>query len=496
MDICRRTFGACILAGLTNRAWALPPRPKLLVLGVIEQLRPDYLDSIWGQVGTGGFRRLIENGAYFPDCRHSASSFPSTSLATLATGAWPAQHGIVADRWYQKKERGAIRASAEALLATTFASQVAATPNNRVYVVSLDEAKGALFSGTPLARLFWMNEEGQFATRGEAPAWLKDYNQLRPVEDLHDAEWLAAGAKSGAPALRRLKFDPARPQEFMALYKASPFAQSAQFDLVGELLTREKIGQGTTFDVLCLVAGSSAHLGYETGANSPLMQQMTLQLDRQLEKLLDQLDRAPGGNTYDFVLAGAHGAPLEPLAFARPRLAVDGEVLAQAIQRKLTTSRAGRVEKYLYPFLYLESNGFRASDAAITAAAHAALEEPEVAAYYTAGGECSVHDQWERLFRNSFHPVRSGDLMLSYQPEYVEEYGSGRGISYGSLYNYDIKVPLCFFGPQFRAGAFESPVESVDIVPTLSRAVGVPAPSSSVGRVLGEAFVGSEDPIK
>src|SRR5579862_6247860 len=42
MDICRREFGACILAGLTSRLLALPPRPKLLVLVVIEQLRPDY----------------------------------------------------------------------------------------------------------------------------------------------------------------------------------------------------------------------------------------------------------------------------------------------------------------------------------------------------------------------------------------------------------------------------------------------------------------------
>ena len=119
-----------------------------------------------------------------------------------------------------------------------------------------------------------------------------------------------------------------------------------------------------------------------------------------------------------------------------------------------------------------------------------------MAGYYTAGGACSVHDGWERRFRNSFHPQRSGEVMLSYQPEYVEEYGSGRGVSYGSLYNYDIKVPLCFYGPQFRAGVFETPVESVDLAPTLARAIGVAPPSSTAGRVLGEAFVGAEDPIR
>jgi arylsulfatase A-like enzyme len=177
-------------------------------------------------------------------------------------------------------------------------------------------------------------------------------------------------------------------------------------------------------------------------------------------------------------------------------MAVDGEALAEAIQRKLVLNKSGRIEKYLYPFLYLDNAGSRPPDSAVLAAARAALEEPEVAAYFTVNGVCSVHNEWERRFRNSFHPLRSGDLMLSYQPEYVEEFGTGRGVSYGSIYDYDIKVPLCFFGPQFRAGVFESPVESVDLVPTLARAIGVPPPSSSVGRVLGEAFVGSEEPIR
>ena len=501
MDICRRNFGACILAGLgsglLNRTFALPPRPKLLVLVVLEQIRPDYLDSIWGQVTPGGFRRLIENGAYFPDCRHLACTFPFSSLATLATASWPAQHGIVADRWYDRKERGPSRASSEALLATAFPAQVAEAPNSRVFVAAHEQAKGALFAGTPLARLFWTGGDGAIAARGDDPWWLPDYNRLRPITALHDADWLAVGAKAGAPALRKLKYNAGHPQDFLDLYRASPFAQTALFDFVGELINREKLGQGDTFDLLCVVSSASAQLGYETGARHPLMQQIMLQLDRNLEGLLEQLDRAPGGNTYNFVLVGAHGAPAEPPSYARPRMAVDGEMLAQAIQRKLTLNKTGRLEKYLYPFLYLDPGSSpRVSEAAALAAGRAALDESEVAAYFTWNGGSSMKNEWEKRFRNSFHPLRSGDVMLSYQPEYVEEFGSGRGISYGSIYDYDTKVPLCFFGPQFRAGVFESPVESVDVAPTLARAIGVAPPSSSMGRVLGEAFEGAEQPIR
>jgi hypothetical protein len=439
---------------------------------------------------------LLESGAYFPDCRHLAASYTSSTLATLATGAWPAQHGIVADTWFDRTARKPVRASEEALLATTLTAQIAAARDTRAYVISLDALDGALFAGTPAAQLFWMDEQGRFAARGTAPAWLPDYNGLKPLENLHNAAWLAAGAAPGTPPLRSLTFDPTRPQEFLTLYKSSPFAQAAQFEFLGELMARERLGQGSTFDFVCLVVGSSALLGYETGASSPLMQQMMLQLDRQVEVLFGQLDRGLGVNGYDLVLAGAHGAPPAPRQDARPRMAVNGELLAQAIQQSLTARGGGRVERFLYPFLYLDTGGLLVPETARQAAGLAALEQPAVAAYFTAAGECSIHDDWERRFRNSFHPRRAGDVMLAYQAEYVEDYGAGRGISYGSLYNYDIQTPLCFYGPQFRAGVFEAPVEAVDVAPTLARAMGVAPLSSSSGRVLGEAFAGSEDKAK
>ena len=130
--------------------------------------------------------------------------------------------------------------------------------------------------------------------------------------------------------------------------------------------------------------------------------------------------------------------------------------MAQAVNRALIADRARAVwTRYIYPFLYLDTSGFRDPEPLRMAAARAAMNHPAVAACYTAGGYCSVRDEFEVRFRNSFHPKRSGDVMLSYRPGYVEDFGQGRGISYGSLYNYDVRVPLCFYGPQFRAGVFE-----------------------------------------
>jgi hypothetical protein len=489
MDICRRSFGACMLGSLAARALGAPSRPKLLVLVVLEQFRPDYLDSAWPALSPGGFRRLLEKGAYFPDCRHAASTFSASTVATLGTGAWPAQHGIVADSWYDEASKKLVSANEEALLATTLAAQVAAKSGTRVFVVADSAAHAGLFAGTSGARLFWMDAGGEFATRGEAPEWLAAYNSRNSPETLHNAKWLAAGAKADAPALRVLTYDQNHPGDFTALYKSSPFAQSAVFDLLGECIERDRIGQTEAFDFVCVLSSATALLGYETGAQSPLMQQMVLQLDRRLETLIGDLAKGSGENGFSIVVAGAHGAPPQPATDTRARMAVNGENVAQAIAGALAANSFGAVRKYVYPFLYLDTAGWRDPEPVRLAAARAAASNAAVANYYTAGGACSTQDEWLRRFRNSFHARRSGDVMLSYRAEYIEDFVPGRGVSYGSLYNYDARVPLCFYGPQFRAGVYESPVESVDVAPTLARVLGVAAPSSSTGRVLGEGLL-------
>jgi hypothetical protein len=394
----------------------------------------------------------------------------------------------VADSWWDHRWRQSVKASEEEMLATTLAGQIAAEAGTRVYVVASDVTQAGLVTAHPAARLYWQDREGRFNTLGNAPDWLSPFNTQRPMEALHDANWLATGAPAGSPPLRKLKYDAAHPQAFDELYQASPFAAAAQFDFVRELVTNERLGQSGSFDFVCLVVSAPARLGFETGAYSPLMQQMMLQLDLQVESLLALLRKTVGDKGFDLALAGCHGAPPAPKPSLRPRMAVVGENVAEAIEKVLHERNLGHVQKYIYPFLYLDGGTSRDLEPMRQAAAAAALEHSAVAGYYTAGGACSSRDEWERRFRNSFHPRRCGDVMLSYRPEYVEDYGQGRGISYGSLYNYDTSVPLCLYGPRFRAGTFESPIEAVDLAPTLARVCGVPSPSSSTGRVLSEAL--------
>src|SRR5256885_3439500 len=79
----RRRFAATLAGSLgAARLAAVPPRPKLFVLLVAEQFRSDYLSEFASQFGPAGFRRLMEEGAFLPDCRLASSSFSSDRKST------------------------------------------------------------------------------------------------------------------------------------------------------------------------------------------------------------------------------------------------------------------------------------------------------------------------------------------------------------------------------------------------------------------------------
>jgi Type I phosphodiesterase / nucleotide pyrophosphatase len=499
----RRAFaatagGTLATVAVGRPAFAIRPRPRLFLLLIAEQFRSDYLDRSEHSLAAGGFRRLMEEGSFFPDCRFYSSTFTANGLATLCSGAYPQLHGIIGETWYDRSLERAVPAAAEALLATTLADCLSAERSQRVFAIGSSLRSSEFISGRSPVQVFHMEPSGQFsaraATNGE---WFSKFQSDHSPERYRNETWRAHGALPGAPGLRILKYDAANPDEYAFLYRASPFAQNEQFELLRQLITHESLGQGDSFDFVAVALGATATLGYESGADSPLMQQLVLHLDRQIEATLDHLNKTVGAGNYGVAFTGAHGAPPDP-GSRYASMAVSGQTVAQSINARLAAlydtgaARGNYVDHYVYPFLYLRNDFWKKRNInpreIRTAAASEALRLPGVTGYYTADGDCSHSDGWLRRFENSFHISRSGDVMLSYAPEYVEDYGAGRGISYGSIYNYDTRVPLLLYGPQFRAETFENTIEAVDLAPTLARALGVSEPSSAMGRVLGSVF--------
>ena len=76
-------------------------RPVRLVLQItVDQLRSDLIDRYSAGYGEGGFRRLLDEGAFYVDAHHRhANTETVVGHTTLATGTDPAIHGMVANVW-------------------------------------------------------------------------------------------------------------------------------------------------------------------------------------------------------------------------------------------------------------------------------------------------------------------------------------------------------------------------------------------------------------
>ncbi len=92
----------------------LDKKPKLVVAIVVDQLRADHLTKnrarflpAKGAKGAlGGFRYLTDLGSYYPVAQYQVLyALTAPDHATIATGAYPYRHGIVANRFYDRRLR-------------------------------------------------------------------------------------------------------------------------------------------------------------------------------------------------------------------------------------------------------------------------------------------------------------------------------------------------------------------------------------------------------
>ena len=129
----------------------------------------------------------------------------------------------------------------------------------------------------------------------------------------------------------------------------------------------------------------------------------------------------------------------------------------------------------------------------LNAARRRYLNHPQVAAVFTKneliGAErpTGMVDEWTLLERAkaSFDPQRSGDLIVLLKP-YVNVYHPPRNpetdyvTTHGSPWNYDRRVPIMFWWSGVQGFEQPTPVQTVDIAPTLATLIGLKIPADEI----------------
>ena len=95
-----------------------------------------------------------------------------------------------------------------------------------------------------------------------------------------------------------------------------------------------------------------------------------------------------------------------------------------------------------------------------------------------------------RAILRNFHPKRSGDIYVVFEPNVFinERDGWTNASTHGSPWRYDTFVPVIFAGAGLSGVTVSRPVTPYDIAPTVAAYLGVKPPSGASGMPLPEVL--------
>jgi predicted AlkP superfamily pyrophosphatase or phosphodiesterase len=497
-------------------------RPKLIVVIVIDQFRGDYLERYRDQFGDSGFRFLLDHGAYFPNCNYNyANTRTAPGHATLFTGAYSNGHGIAANEWWDQSKKKMVTsveddttkligvagdkagASPHNLLADTLGDELklATQGRARVFGVSLKDRSAVLPAGFSGDAAYWIDQQGgAWVTstyyRNELPQWVQNFNTHRPAK-YWDRDWKdAQGTLLRSTAHHKNK--DGSDADFYRVVGSTSFGNDYEFEFAKELVLYENVGRGPATDLLAISLSPNDILGHAVGPDTPEMQQMALDLDRQIAEFINFLGHQIGLADVWIALSADHGVSSLPdqvkklhIPAANLGMAKIETQINAAITAKFSPGHSAAYAKVDYPMVWLDQDAFAAvhvheHDAEV--AVGEAMKQAGMRDYYTksqlAAGEVP-NTPLGRKYLNSYSA--EGSWYVMGVPD-IYTVGPAGGTDHTSPYNYDTHVPLAIFGLPFQAGTYRTSVETIDLAPTLASLLGINAPTHSVGRVLTEAL--------
>jgi len=524
-----RSALALIVLGLwavASFASAYNAQPRLVVIVVVDQLRGDLLERYHDDFTEGGFRLLMDHGAWFTSCYYNyAATKTAPGHSTIGTGTYALGHGIFANEWWDPRERrivtsvedegtkplglpdGAVgekwSSSPHNLQTDTIGDELKLATGGRakVFGIALKDRAAILPVGFSAdAALFLDPQSGAFVTSSyymqQAPAWLVQFNAGKTRESYLNREVKDAAGnvlRSTAP----VKNAKGKDASFYELVGPTPWGNDYTVDIAKQVIDNEKLGSGAVTDLISISFSSPDILGHKVGPDAPEDRAMLIALDRTLAGFFEYLDAKVGKGNWAVALSADHGvAPMADYAskLRIPAFNFSPEDLQTQLNYMLKL-QYGKEAKYVvyidYPTVHLDTEAFEAVNVQQADAEKAVGELMLKLGFrsYSTKSQMALGDLRNTVFRqqtlNAYSPL-GGWYVTGLYPPFQVGYASGTG--HALPYSYDAHVPLAFYGTAFRAGIYRESVEPVDLAVTLSSLLRTNKPASAVGRVLHEAF--------
>ncbi len=514
-----------LCCGLAGPPAAAPPRPKLVVVITVDQLRPDYFDR-WKSQLTGGLFQLVNEGAVFADgYQDHAVTETAPGHSTILSGLWPAHTGIirngqgVQDSTAPLLDVSGPGASPRRVRGTALFDWLKAVdPTARALSVSRKDRGAILPIGHAKEQVYWY-QSGLFTTSryyaDSLPRWVRAFNARRLPFKAANTTWALllpdsaykeddneAWENGGRDVLfpHRLPPDSVRAAAAIA---GTPMLDSLTLLFALDGLEALRLGKKGT-DILAVSLSSTDAVGHTYGPDSREIHDQVLRLDRYLAWFLKRVTDKVGRDNVVVVLTADHGVTSFPeRARAKTgaqvyRVSVDTIVTAvnREIDRLAGTGTPREWLSFESGMLFLQDNGrFAATgvktDSILGAVAARMRAVPGVGRVDRVADLPRADTTSDPVARRWIHhlPADAGVvLVVSPQPGSVWGIENAPIAMHGQPSDDDSHVPIIFWGRGVKRGIYRSRTNTVDIAPTLGRLLGVTPLSLIDGRVLTEAL--------
>ena len=287
--------------------------PRLIALIVMDAMRADYFAKHADVMPT--LTKLKSEGAWFAEARvDSLPTATSVGHATIGTGTDPGVHGQVANNIYNrvagKSQAAYDQLDVRELMAPTLADNWNIVTDGQAIIIGQG---GAIRATAGLAGHGACQTNGRkiiAASYSTTDAGWETNPQCYTMSNaLHafngKAVWEAAGGTWKG-------HDISSPTKF----RASSLYLRFETDALLAVLDAEPIGADELTDLVFVNIKGTDYVAHAHGPDSPEMIDALGELDRQMAKLVDLLNRKSGGHQL-IVMTADHGMPSTPSATGR-----------------------------------------------------------------------------------------------------------------------------------------------------------------------------------
>lgn len=450
---------------------------------------------------------IVENEWYVRErgkrvyCSHSDRPYERVPLHADVGVRSKAEGGLAPDR----------------LLVPTVADHLrtASQGKGRTYSFALKDRVAVLMGGKePDGCYCFDTATGEFHTssyyRDRVHPWVETFNNSKACDRWFQKDWSRIGAAvrydqlagpdeaPGEPLDRRLPFTlgrgyPAPNKRYYDALESSPFANELLWELARTGIEAEDLGNRGTPDLLYLGFSANDAIGHACGPDSHEVLDITLRSDRLVAEMVAYLTKRFGPNQFTLVVTADHGvAPLPERsvkALASEYRFHPGEYgqLGIVLDEKFGQRDAAPgqwVEAIGFPWVYLNQKSIarhgiprtEIEDAAAQWLGHRPLSQAAYPRAVLAGPPLA--DPIGRAAQLSYHPDRSGDVLIVTKPYALPLGWPSVGTSHGTPHPYDTHVPILAYGhgiPALKKRGDRT--NALIVAPIVCRALGIKAPS-------------------